>query len=373
MAITVAGACFLILPMRMLFVRPEPTGMLAPIFKFLYGFDRPFNLVPSLHIALICLLWVIYVPRAEGVVRRCLQTWFILIGLSALLTYQHQLVDVLTGLFLGLVCLHAFPGESFAEDGTQSRARNSVLARRYGLGAIVLFATALLSRPWGLLLLWPGVSLAIIAWAYCGAGAAVFGKRAGRLPISVRIVLGPYLSGIWCAWLIHRQRDVPFGEIIPGLLVGRKLNNAEAQALVDRGLCAVLDLTAEWSEASPLRRVAYRNIPLLDFTSPTNEQLTQATSFIAEHIVRGTVYVHCGWGYSRSTCVGAAWLLSSGKALTVLDAIDMTRAARPKLVMTPELERAVRGVQGAAKRPHPHAEIDPPVSAVAGTLRDDSQ
>lgn len=372
MAITVAGICFLLFPMRMSLVRPEPTGLLAPIFKFLYGFDRPFNLVPSLHIALICLLWVIYVPRAQGLVRRGIQAWFILIGLSALLTWQHQIVDVFTGLFLGLACLHSFPGRSLAEDGMQNHARNFPLAWRYGLGAVFLFAIAFLLRPWGLLLLWPGVSLAIMAWAYCGAGAAVFGKHDSRLPISAYIVLGPYLFGIYLAWRYHRQRDAPFGQIVPGLFVGRRLNPVEARALVDRGICAVLDLTAEWSEAGPLRRITYCNIPVLDFTSPTNEQLTEAAAFIQKHIVQGSVFVHCGWGYSRSPCASAAWLLSDGKAQTVPDAIAMTRSARPKLVMREELEEALRNFHFCAQRPQLHVELNLAMSAVASTFNDHS-
>jgi len=35
----------------------------------LYGFDQPYNLAPSLHIALRSLLWGIYVRHTRGLLR----------------------------------------------------------------------------------------------------------------------------------------------------------------------------------------------------------------------------------------------------------------------------------------------------------------
>ena len=134
---------------------------------------------------------------------------------------------------------------------------------------------AYLLRPWGLLLLWPGASLAIMSWAYLGAGAAVFRKRNGRLPLSTYIVLGPYLLGAYVSFLFYKRRDVPYGGVAPGLLIGRNLNRCEAKALIDAGVHAVLDLTAEYPETPPFRRLAYQNNPILDLTPPSADQLAQ--------------------------------------------------------------------------------------------------
>src|SRR5205807_2652432 len=107
-------------------------------------------------------------------------------------------------------------------------------------------------------------------------------------------------------------RDVPYGGVAPGLLIGRNLNRCEAKALIDAGVYAVLDLTAEYPETAPFRRLAYQNVPILDLTPPSADQLAQCVAFIREHILHGAVYVHCALGYSRGACVAAAYLLDSG-------------------------------------------------------------
>jgi protein-tyrosine phosphatase len=46
---------------------------------------------------------------------------------------------------------------------------------------------------------------------------------------------------------------------------------------------------------------------VLDLTQPSREQLDRATSFIAEHVLRGGVYVHCALGISRSVAAVTAY------------------------------------------------------------------
>ena len=60
----------------------------------------------------------------------------------------------------------------------------------------------------------------------------------------------------------------------------------------------MLDLTGEFSEAAPFLASVILNVPILDLTAPTQDQLALAAAFIADHQSRGTVYVHCKIGYS---------------------------------------------------------------------------
>lgn len=48
----VAVACFIAFPLEATFVRPATSGLPGFMFAVLGGFDKPFNQVPSLHIAL---------------------------------------------------------------------------------------------------------------------------------------------------------------------------------------------------------------------------------------------------------------------------------------------------------------------------------
>lgn len=128
----------------------------------------------------------------------------------------------------------------------------------------------------------------------------------------------------------------PVSEVVPGVWIGRKLNHREAAEAVRLGVTAVLDLTAEFSEARPFLAATYRNVPILDLTAPTVELLQETTEFIREHAAHGIVYVHCKIGYARSAAVVGAYLMASGKAKTAEKAIAMMRSVRPSLVVRPE-------------------------------------
>src|SRR5207302_1356059 len=109
----------------------------------------------------------------------------------------------------------------------------------------------------------------------------------------------------------------PWDEVVPGVWIGRKLNDKEAADAIRQGVTAVLDLTVEFDEARPFLNVAYRNVPILDLTAPTQEQLEDIATFIAQHASTGVVYIHCKVGYSRSAAAVGAYLFASHKAASV--------------------------------------------------------
>ena len=107
-AIIAAGICFLLFPMRFAFPRPHVDGSLGAIFDWFRGMDAPFNLLPSLHAALMLILADVYVRHTRGMVRTAVIVWFVLIALSPVLTYQHHLVDIAGGFALAVVCFWIF-------------------------------------------------------------------------------------------------------------------------------------------------------------------------------------------------------------------------------------------------------------------------
>lgn len=101
--------CFLLFPLRFTFERPELGGVFGWLFDVLMGFDKPYNQAPSLHIALLVVLWVCYARYASGAWRWLLHGWFALIGLSVLTTWQHHFIDVPTGALAGWLCVWLWP------------------------------------------------------------------------------------------------------------------------------------------------------------------------------------------------------------------------------------------------------------------------
>jgi protein-tyrosine phosphatase/membrane-associated phospholipid phosphatase len=332
-AILIAGLCFLLFPLRFAFERSQVRGWLGAFFDWFQGIDRPYNLLPSLHIALCLILAELFVRHTRGLLRHALIIWFVLIGLSAVLTYQHHVLDVVTGFALGAYCLYFF---------RESDARLPVVPNRrvgsyYLVGAFVVVSLAVLLWPWGVFLIWPTVSLGIAAAAYFGAGPGIFRKRDGRLPWTTWWALGPVLLGQEISRLHYRRQCRAWDELTPRIWIGGVLSRSEAATAVREGVTAVLDLTAEFSEAAPFRAVNYRNVPVLDLTAPTFEQLEEMTAFLEQESSKGVVYVHCKIGYSRTAAAAAAFLLRTGRVRAVSEAVHLLRQVRPTIVIRPEV------------------------------------
>jgi protein-tyrosine phosphatase/membrane-associated phospholipid phosphatase len=342
-AILVAGAIFLLMPLRLAYERLPVDGVLGVVFDTFRSMDAPHNLFPSLHIALRVILADTYARHTRGPLRFACAVWFSLIGFSTVLTYQHHLVDIAGGAMLAAFAFHLVrPAVAWLPVTSNLR-----IAAYYSTGALVLLVLAWPLRPWGALLLWPTGALAIVAAGYSGAGPGIWRKHAGRLPLSTRVVLGPVQLGQYLSLLYYRRRCRPWDEVAPGVLIGRQLTGTEAAEAVRQGVTAVLDLTGEFSEATPLLRVHYRNLPILDLTAPTPEQLREAVDFIAQEASRGTVYVHCKIGYSRSAAVVGAYLLAKGQVEDAAAAIALLRRMRPTIVVRAEARQALSEFESA--------------------------
>jgi protein-tyrosine phosphatase len=336
-AILVAGLCFLLFPLRFAFERPHAAGWLGALFDWFREVDQPYNLLPSLHIALRTILAEFYARHTRGLLRHASNVWFVLIGLSAVLTYQHHVMDVVGGFALGAYCLY-FVRESKPRFAVSENRR---VGAYYGIGALLLAGLVVLLWPWGAFLLWPGIALAIAAAAYFRLGPGIFRKRDGRLPWTTYWALGPCLLGQQLSRLYYRRECRAWDQLTPQVWIGSVLNRREAARALRLGVTAVLDLTAEFSVPAPFRGVTYRNIAILDLTAPRLDQLNEMVTFIDEQSRNGIVYVHCKIGYSRTAAAAAAYLLHSGTVSSVPEAIDLLRKIRPTIIVRPEIVAAL--------------------------------
>lgn len=347
LAILVAGAFFLAMPLTTVFPRHEVPGFFGFLFEALRSFDQPHNLFPSLHIAFRTLLAAHFVRHSRGLLRLSVHLWFSLIGVSTLLTYQHHVVDVLGGFALALLCFYAIP----AEKGSFVNARNPKVAIRYGLGSLICGIAAIalamdFNLPWplrwaGAGLGWPAFALFMTALAYGGRGGRIYRKASGTLPWSARLLLAPVLWGHWISFLHYKRQCQAWNEVAPGLLVGRRLSEKEAQDAVLEGVVAVLDLTAESSENKTFLKLPYLNLPVLDLTAPSPEQIQLGLAFIKTHLPKGKIYIHCKIGYSRSAAMAAAFLMDQG--MKAEEALLQLKAKRPRIVIRPEIRKCLMG------------------------------
>lgn len=335
-------ASFLLWPLRFTSERPELDGFFGWMFDVLMGFDKPFNQAPSLHIALLVVIWVMFARHTRGVLLRgLLHGWMALIGLSVLTTWQHHFIDVPTGALAGWLCVWLWPNEGRSPLHNLRLAREPQrwrLALRYGLGSAVCAALAVnLGGAW-LWLLWPCASLLLVALNYALFGAAGFQKHTdGSLSSASTWLLAPYLLGAWVNSRLWTRRHPQADQVVEGVWLGRVPTAAEAMSF-----SAVLDLSAELPVRLPGK--TYRNLPLLDLVAPDSEACRQGAELIEQLRQQGPLLVCCALGYSRSATLVAAWLLHSGRADSVEQAIAMIRAARPGIVLGEAQRKALQGL-----------------------------
>lgn len=328
-----AAAFFLLMPLKLAWpARPGLDGWFGAFVEqsctapFLM--EYPHNLFPALHITLCLIVADVYARHTRGALRIIACIWFALIAISTVLTWQHHLVDVAGGAVLAVVACYLFRESPWR----LPVVADVPIACCYAVGAALFLALVPAAWPWSLLLLWPALGLGLLAAAYLGLGPGIYRKEAGRVPLSARLLLAPLLQGHYGSLAYYRRRCRAWDELVPGVLIGRLLTEAEAVAVIHQGVTAVLDLTSEFSETSLLRARTYRNVPILDVTAPTQEQLCEAVTFILEEAEKGIVYVHCKIGYARSAAVAAAYLLAS-RATTVEEAVRQVRHARPQIII----------------------------------------
>lgn len=340
----IAVSCFVLWPLRFTFERPEMSGVFGWLFEVLAGFDKPFNQAPSLHIALLVVLWVCYSRHSQGLWSVLVHGWFALIGLSVLTTWQHHFIDLPTGALAGWFCVWLWPDDRpsplfsgrLTADPTRLR-----LALYYGLGAVFCSVPAFMLGGAWLWLLWPAVALVMVALNYLYFGAAGFQKQAdGRLSAAATWLFAPYLAAAWFnSRLWTRRRPAP-DRVCADVWLGRMptlqaLHNGPFKAVVD--LCAELPLDA--------RDYPYRSIALLDLCVPSAQSCLQAAKAIEALRAHGPLLVCCALGYSRSATAVSAWLLYSGRAASVEQAIAQVMAARPTVVLHPAHRLALEAMQ----------------------------
>ncbi len=181
----------------------------------------------------------------------------------------------------------------------------------------------------GWLLLWPAGSYLLMGGAYGGLGPGVCGKRPdGGMAWTAVALLLPYLLIRWAGWHAIRRfsREPCCDEVAPGVWVGRRPLSGE----MPPDATLVVDLTAEFPATRAVRdgRV-YLCVPTLDATAPDETALRAAVETAAKW--GGPVYIHCALGHARSATAAAAVMMRRGLAADAGQAVEMMRAARPRI------------------------------------------
>lgn len=339
----IAITCFILLPLRFTFAQPATDGLAGFLFAALTSFDQPFNQAPSLHIGLLVILWAFYARHVPRWAEWLLHIWFALVGVSVLTTYQHHFIDIPTGALMGLICLWLWPDRGvspWAAFALTRDRRRLILAGRYAAGAVAIAALAFWLSSTGWLLLWPAVSLVLVAANYAFFGAAGFQKGGdGRMTLAARVLFAPYLAAAWCNSRAWTRNDPKPAAVAPGVSLGR-IPDRDVAA----GFATIVDLSAELPRTGG--DVAWRAFPSLDLVALAPQTLRAAAAAIEQAHAEGPVLVCCALGFSRSAAAVATWLVSYGHATDVPAAVAQIRRARPRIVLGADAVAAIAQASG---------------------------
>ena len=81
------------------------------------------------------------------------------------------------------------------------------------------------------------------------------------------------------------------------------------------------------------------SIPIRDFTSPSQNQISQFLNSVNKALEKGKVVMHCEGGSGRTGTMGAAYWIKKGHLAK--EAIDKVRKSRPHAVETKEQEESL--------------------------------
>ena len=336
-AVCVSG--FLLFPLRFSFEKPEiAQPLFRALFDILGSFDMPYNQAPSLHLCLLVLLWAAYKRRLPKKWKPLVHAWAVLIGVSVFTTYQHHVIDGLTGIPAGLFCCYCIPLEPGRPWKASLPGKALKLALRYGAAAIILAAAAVVLKGWWLLLLWPAFCLAILVLGYLHAGPSIFRKSEGMSPqagkrcTDSRILLAPYEMA---ARLVRRcfYEVPPAVEVMPGLWLGGFPKKLPAP------VSGVIDLAAEYPRNAVTRGKLYASVPMMDLLPPApgeKGETERAVAAYEELKKHGPVLVHCALGMTRGAAVAAVILVRETYCAGIEDALAHISGLRPGMALSPE-------------------------------------
>ncbi len=191
----------------------------------------------------------------------------------------------------------------------------------------------------GWLYAWAGLNFVALGAAHFRGSGRLYGKqRNGSLPWWSWLWFLPLHVLTYAVWHLARAlfKDDKFNAITSELVVGRRLVAGEHEA----GFTNFVDLTAEFRAPAAARAAPnYLSFPILDGGVPTVGELRAAL----RKLQPGRTYVHCAQGRGRAGLFATAWLLDSGVAATVPDALAILKSARPGIHLNRRQRRCAEG------------------------------
>lgn len=132
------------------------------------------------------------------------------------------------------------------------------------------------------------------------------------------------------------------------LYVGGAIPAGEYQRFVDAGITHIVDVREDTEIDTDLALlgqldIARLQVPVINHTAPTDEQLSKVTEWIGPSDRGAVVYVHCGAGIGRAATIAVGILLH--EPIPLADAIEKVRKVRPEIHINDDQRAWLRTVE----------------------------
>ncbi|PQA95547.1 hypothetical protein B0A69_03965 [Chryseobacterium shigense] len=335
----VAGACFILFPLRFSLTKPTTDGSIVDYsFQFLKMFDSPFNQSPSLHIAYALIFWTVF--RNLKRFRTFLMVWLIAVGISTLTTYQHHFMDILAGTVLAHLSFIIFPYRKH-----DFQYRNFHVANFYFLsGWILISASVLLDRFYShlwLILLWPAGMAIIIGYHYQKNTTHFLKDKNGKISLWKKVFYTPYRMIYLIFWKFLRKNKKPL-EIVPRIYISSRPGREDLHYFEVTSNMLVYDLSAEMEEIQDLKKKSsYHSVPFLDIGTLDIDETKKLVNEITENYRKlradGKIVIHCTMGLTRSSVIGIL-VMKNILSLPLDEAVDTMKGIHKEAVIHPYLK-----------------------------------
>jgi protein-tyrosine phosphatase/membrane-associated phospholipid phosphatase len=327
--IVVAVMIFVLYPLECSFTKPAVESY-ALLFNMLKA-DLPYNQLPSLHIAFAVVLWASMKSHMHLFFKVMVALWLVLIGVSTLFVYQHNFVDIPTGLLLGVSALYLFKEDQDTYILNRFTTPRSLKMGLYYLLTSILFMMMAFMVSW--IFLWFFITLFLVSIIYAfGLGHLLAGKDVKANPLQW-LIFGPYFIGNAVSWSYYKRRLPLMRAIETNFYIGRQPSANEYILLQKKGINRIINLATEQQLLrSP---IAETRLAFLDQTIQDPRSLHEAVLLIERYEHEG-LFLHCALGLSRTVLVLSAWMLYKGESLEEINA--RLERIQPQYVKAPYMQ-----------------------------------
>lgn len=311
---------FVLFPLQFSFEKPE-IETFNILFKMLEA-DLSFNQLPSLHISLSIILWFSMKETVKNdLIKILLLIWFILIGISTLVVYQHHFIDLPTGIIMGLFIVYLIPSNKENKwNNSFTTPRSIKMGLIYLIVSVisVIIAFNIEEILFKCLFTYLFLSYFLLSSIYSFGWIFLLTNKNNKSNVFQLVIFFPYFIVSYLTWYYYKNKLSLYSKVNDNFYIGRQPSKEELKELKELGVTKVINLASDQQYHLKLKNTI--NFSCLDMTIQSTKKLNLILEEINESLKNNEkVFLHCTLGMSRTIIVLSSYLIKNNVKLKDLE------------------------------------------------------